>query len=162
MQPWLAPLGKLVLNFSAIELQSYFWLGDLVPSDELVQKYVNARFKVRVDTILSLLPQQSMDEATKLDGVRLWGSTLELAKRRNSILHNPLIYGWSGTDESGPPDYMSIADISHLGAKIPSTPPTITIPGINDLVNETSAVAGALFELRSRWHDQERSDHDVA
>jgi hypothetical protein len=149
-QPWLAPLGKLVLNFSAVELQSYLWLGDLSPQGEVPDKDLYARFKPRVDTITNRLADHLIDDTLKSECLDAWDDALGVAKQRNAILHNPLIYGWRTADESGPPEFICIPDVAHLGSKPPVTRQVITLPELNDLVNSTANLAARLFALRSR------------
>ena len=149
-EPWLEPIGKLVLNFSAIELQTYLWLSDLSPEERVPDEQLYARFKTRVKAITSCLSARTIDATLKTKCLDAWDNAVDVARRRNTILHNPLIYGWRTADESGPPDTMCIADVAHLGSKPPVTKQALTLVDLNKLVNSTSSLASLLFLLRSQ------------
>jgi hypothetical protein len=149
-QPWLAPLGKLVLNFSAIELQSYLWLADFSPDGRIPDKDLYGPFKTRVDTITEHLADRVIEDKLKSECLVAWDEALAVAKQRNAILHNPIIYGWHTEDESGPPDVICIPDVAHLGSKPPVTKQLVTLPDLNELVNSTANLGGRLFALRSQ------------
>jgi hypothetical protein len=149
-QPWLAPLGKLVLNFSAIELQTYLWLADLSSQGRVPDKYLYAPFKTRVKTITNLLANHTIDDTLKSECLSAWGDALAIAQQRNAILHNPIIYGWRTADESGPPDMICIPDVAHLGSKPSVTKQVVTLSDLNGLVNSTANLAARLFALRSQ------------
>jgi hypothetical protein len=149
-QPWLAPLGKLVLNFSAIELQTYLWLADLSPKGRIQDKDLYARFKVRVEAIMNRLAGAAIASSLRSECLVAWGESLGIAQQRNAILHNPIVYGWRTVDEIGPPEVICIPDVGHLGSKPPVTKKVITLPDLNELVNCTATLGARLFALRSQ------------
>ena len=147
-QPWLAPLGKLVLNFSAIELQTYLWLGDLSPQGRVSDKDLYAPFKARVEQIKNGLVASAINGTARLECSVAWDEALAVARQRNAILHNPIIYGWHTADESGPPEVICIPDVEHLGSKPPVTKQVVTLSDLNGLVNTTASLGERLFALR--------------
>ena len=48
-EQWALSIGKLVLNFAAIELHTYWWLGKLSGDKQLAVRALSCPFKKRVD-----------------------------------------------------------------------------------------------------------------
>ena len=144
---WAAPLGKLVLNFAAIELHTYWWLAKLSGDRELAVKALNWPFKQRVDRIVELLKASVLDNGQKLTCSNLWSEALELAKIRNAIVHNPLVFGWPSGNESGSPEVIGIPDLAHLGPKPRISQPLASYAELNTRVDHAAAIARQLFDL---------------
>lgn len=151
VKEWLEPIGKLVLNFSAIEIQSYLWLGDALTEQHLFPAAVDWPFKRRVERILSVIDAQVTDPAVAEQCKAAWSTALEAAMFRNSILHNPIVFGWVSKSEEGPPDFIGVPDVGHLGAKPKSTQKIATLAEIKRRINESAATAGSLFATRSQF-----------
>lgn len=150
-KPWLEPLGKLVLNFGAIELQTYLWLGDLSSDGNLPYQAIEWSFKHRVEKISALVAETIKSHTLKSQCMTAWDQALEIAKIRNAIVHNPIVFGWSSGSEVGPPDIIGVPDVGHLGAKPRVSQPVASLAEINARVNETAKLASQLFELRAKY-----------
>lgn len=157
VKAWLEPIGKLALNFSAIEMQTYLWLGDLAPDQSIFPGAVDWRFKQRVDTILSFVDSEIADAALKAQCSHVWHAALDAAKFRNSILHNPIVFGWSTKSEQGPPDFIGVPDVGHLGQRQQITKKIATLADINARINEGAAIASDLFAFREAYTAQRQA-----
>ncbi len=113
---WLKPIGKLVMNFAAIELHTFWWLGLLGKDVDLPKQALGWPFKARVDKLMGLIDIVE-DQRLREQCISCWKQTLEAAKFRNAVVHNPIVFGWTSKDESGEPDVIGIPDVSHLGDK---------------------------------------------
>lgn len=101
----------------------------------------------RVLTDLSIVTHTLRDQATDR-----WNEALEIAKFRNRIAHNAIMFGWSGTDETGAPDFLAVIDIK-TGLSAAADDPRVTLREINDFVNQTAALGQELRALRGQiWN----------
>lgn len=147
-QQWIEPIGKFVLNFAAIELECYLWLSVMLRDPQRVSSMIATPFKSRVDILLERIDGLSGHHHEYHAYREAWGRALEIAKRRNVLVHNPIVYGWSTADHSGPPDVIGIPDLNHLGTRIVTTAPMLTLRELTGLVNATSELAQTLHALR--------------
>lgn len=147
-EPWLVPIGKLAVNFGALELQTYFWI-DLLFNGTQVDRALDERFKVRVDRILKLLPQKIAEPELVSDVAEAWGEALEIAKFRNSLLHSALVFAYSTSDENRPPDFIGMPDVHQLRMNEPIRP-IATLAEINSTVDRIVACATRLEQFLER------------
>jgi hypothetical protein len=148
-ESWLAPIGKLVVNFGALELESYLWIG-LLSDGTQIDWALCKRFKSRVDRIiLQLLPEKVTEAEVASDSTRQWDEAIKIAKFRNLVLHSPLVFAHSMPDESGPPDVIGMPDLRKLGQANPIQP-LAKLSDINSAVNRIVACATRLDQLRGR------------
>jgi hypothetical protein len=145
-EPWLAPIGKLVINFGALELETYFWIDVLSEGTE-INWALKQLFKPRAKKILQLLPDKINDATLRSEVADAWKEALRIAKFRNSILHSPLVFGYSTADESGPPDIICMPDVRQLRESAPARR-IAKLVDINAAVNQIVPCATRLEELR--------------
>ena len=146
-ESWLKPLGKLVVNFAAIELYTYWWLGALGGSQRSPRDSLRVPFSRRVEDICGLLRQNLKDEALRTKCIEAWHQALDIAKFRNALVHNPIVFGWTSGSQQGPPDFVGIPDVAHLGQKPPATDKIASLSDVNTKVNELAALGAHLYEL---------------
>ena len=144
--PWIKAVGSFIMNFGVIELATYLWLDELVPTDDDFRRSVKLPFTERVDVIVGLVNQEPLPKKDRRKIVGPWKRTKRLSQKRNTISHNPVILGWKG-EEDGPPDFMGIPKMHDLGRKF--TLSKITIEELNRLVDDCKDVAE---ELTDRYH----------
>lgn len=149
---WVAPIGKLVLNFAAIEMHTYLWIGDFAKDDKLISRVVDWPFKRRVDHLLPLLKAQIKGAGLRDECVGTWNRTLDIAMTRNALVHNPIVFGWTGEEGKGPPDIIGIPDVGHLSTKPKLSKRIATVEDINSFVNETARLGKHLFALRAKYY----------
>ena len=148
-KPWLEPIGMLVVNFASIELQTYLWLGDLSADKQLPFTALKWPFKRRVKEVTSQLDRRVSNEQLKQRCNAAWVQALEIAKRRNAIVHNPIIFGWTSGKEDGPPDVIGVADVSRLTVTPRLSERLASIADVIDLANGTARLAQNLVALRT-------------
>lgn len=148
--PLLVAIGKFIVNFGALEAATYFWLVQLQGSFPLQDGDVKARFLVRVNHITELAETKHVP---RLEDIRAkWATALELARFRNRLAHNPIMFGWSGVEQTGEPDSIRIIDFQTGLASGTAGDPSIALPQLNSLVNEVAELAESLQELyRQMW-----------
>jgi hypothetical protein len=142
-----------VVNFGALELHSYLWLAlfsDENQSEETpIDWGLGQLFKQRVDRILLLLPQKFTDIHLLSDATDAWNEALAIAKFRNSVLHSPLVFAYSTSDESGCPDLIGLPDVRQLRKPGPIRP-IAKLVDINSAVNRIVSCATRIEQLRAR------------
>jgi hypothetical protein len=143
--PWLTAIGKLVVNFGALEAQTYFWLAQLRGTVPLPDADMKRLFGPRVDTILSLVPADP-HASPHLTGVQDgWDKAKELSKFRNQIAHSPIVFGWKGP-ENGAPDFLKVLDFKE-GGSASGNDPAIELTTIHQRIDEVATVTEKLFSL---------------
>ncbi len=152
--PWLVAIGKLIVNFGALEAQTYFWLGALRGAFPLPESDFKL-FGARVDIILDLVKGNAAALAHRRDLEAAWSEARSLATFRNRIAHNPIAFGWSATEEKGPPDFLTVLDFKQAGSA-PAKNPTIDLNDIQRKINEIAATTQKLHALYSSvWPTEE-------
>jgi hypothetical protein len=159
MEPWLAPLGRLVIDFGALELETYQWI-DLVSEGMKTDWALGRRFKERVDRILELLPESIRDLELASRARTVWKEALDSAKRRNQIFHSPLVFGYLTAEQNGPPDVIAVPDIRQLRNSSLSAVQLATLNDVYSLVDRIAACVTELQELRARM--SARVKHNAA
>lgn len=145
VKPWVMPVGSLVLNFATIEMQTYWWLGLLLEAEDAAE-ILRWTFKRRVDKIIRLSETRLQYHPNRFAIVAAWTEALEIAKFRNAIVHNPIVFAWD-SEEVGEPDFIGIPDVSHLGSKPPTTKRMASKADINQRVDDTGRLARLLLQL---------------
>jgi len=142
-------VGKLIVNFGYIEYETYLWLACLKESLDGLEDagLFGARARC-VLTDLSLITHTLRDQA-----VNRWNKALDIAKFRNRIAHNAIMFGWSGSDQVGAPDFLAVMDIK-TGLSAKGNDPRVTLQEINDFVNQAAVLGQELRDLRRRiWSE---------
>lgn len=141
-------IGSLIVNFGYIEYETYIWLACL--KDSLVGLEDAGLFGSRAKRLLDDLYE--IDHALRDQAVDRWNKAREIANFRNRIAHNPIMFGWSRTDQVGPPDFLAVID-TKTGLSATGTDPRVTLQEINDFVNRAAALGQELRELRRQiWN----------
>jgi len=149
MKPWAEKIGNVILNFSAIELESIQWTLQMQDAVGSVKKIANIPFAKRVKTLMDHVQHRSAGVRWRKASLRAWNEALQLAKIRNQIGHNPLIFGWHDPSESGEPDSIGIPGIR--GKKTRSGEVLLSQQTVTNAINEMTAVALELEKLRREW-----------
>jgi hypothetical protein len=149
--PWITAVGKLVVNFGALELQTYFWLAQLHQQFPLPERDMRAFFKPRVDRIRALATADPACHQVLAEIGDNWDAAIDLASFRNRIVHSPLVFVWSGEDRGQAPDRVAVADFKAGGN--PAIEPLVSLADLNAAVDKIPAVALKLEALyRAVWH----------
>jgi len=143
----LIPLvGKLILNFGTLEMQSHVWIDHLSKDEVLVDLALESPFSRRVDLIHQLIDREELDSKVKEQAHEAWRAASDLSEVRNAVAHNPLIWGWRGAEE-GDPDYVGIPVIRKLKGARDGKIPLISADGLKRAVDEVVKVSKAIVEL---------------
>jgi hypothetical protein len=146
-QPWLIAIGKLMLNFGSVELLTYAWI-DRLGGDADAMK--GARFSNRIQVIRNLASSVACAEETRRVVLESWATAGEMAKFRNTIAHSPLVFGWRGRRENGPPDFIGIPDFKSRPSEVASVKTLVELPGIEAAVDDAAHLAQDLEKLLDR------------
>lgn len=149
MKPWAERVGKVILNFSAIELESIQWTIQMQDAIGSVKKIANIPFAKRVNTLMDYVQHRSASVRWRKASLRAWNSALQLAKIRNQISHNPLIFGWHDPSEPGEPDMIGIPGIR--GRKTHSGEVLLSPKTVTSAIDEMTTVSLELERLRHEW-----------
>lgn len=138
-----AAVGKLIVNFGAVEYETYVWIACLQGNTENLP--VGQFFKPRVESLLAKLDQLKHSE--KGAAIALWNDAKVIAQFRNRIAHNPVFFGWSDPSEEGSPDFLTVLDMKG-GFQEGYAQAMVSLSEINQHVNRTAALAQQLKALR--------------
>jgi hypothetical protein len=144
---WATRIGQVVLNFSAVELETYRWLVQLSENPERIPEWSNKPFKVRVQDIISYMDNRSYTPEWKSKSTAAWHEAECLARKRNRIAHNPLLFGWVDGKEDGEPDFIGVVDIRYPD----KAEPFLKKDEISAIVNRIAELAPMLGSLREEW-----------
>lgn len=141
-------IGSLIVNFGYIEYETYLWLACL--KDSLAGLDDAGLFGSRVKRLLDDLSK--VDHPLRDQATYRWNKARDIATFRNRIAHNPIMFGWSGTDQGGPPDFLAVID-TKTGLSATGADPRVTLQEINDFMNHAAALGQELRGLRRQiWN----------
>lgn len=141
-------IGKLIVNFGYIEYETYIWLACL--KDGLASFENAGLFGTRAGRLLTDLAQ--ITHALRDQATDRWNKARDIAHFRNRIAHNPIMFGWSGADQIGAPDFLAVMD-AKTGLSAIGDDPRVTLQEIEDFVNQAAALGQELRDLRSQiWN----------
>jgi hypothetical protein len=145
---WPERVGNLIVNFSAIEMEASIWLIHCSEQFDNFYKFAAMPFAERVKELKRYVDARSANKRWRKEAMRAWNEALELAKLRNRVAHNPIIFGWSDPAETGAPDFVGIPLMR--GKR---TPMEIFLSAKTIVDGATSAVhiAKRLGALRVEW-----------
>lgn len=147
--PWVKRIGKIILNFAAIELDCIHWLLQFSEDPGSLKYFVELPFAARVVELLRHVEHRSSGPKWRKQAVRAWNDALKLAIVRNQVAHNPIVFGWRTPSEEGEPDFIGIPNLRG-GAKA-STDSLLSKASADKNINEMAALAQKLRELRIEW-----------
>jgi hypothetical protein len=144
-EPWLEPIGKLITNFGAIELHTYWWLNALSNSPDTSKQFLKKKkpFKQRVERIIVFLDGLA-SKPLKTKAITAWEQALDLAKFRNSIAHSPLVFY---RPHDGSDSLVMVADVSRLNQTVENLEPLSTLEQLNSKIDSLVALANTLTKL---------------
>ena len=109
---WPDRIGRIIMNSSAVELESVHWLVQLTERHEDIGRFFGQTFMARLLDIERCVEiRGAAEKAWRQKALRAWNEVRVLIPVRNQVAHNPLIYGWSGPAQRGEPDFVCIASM---------------------------------------------------
>jgi hypothetical protein len=148
-RPWAARVGQLIINFSSLEFETYLWLVQMSEKPERIPEFAKLKFTRRVELIRAFVEDRAHNPDWKADSFAAWAESLQLAKLRNRIAHNPLMFAWSDGAERGEPDYIGVAEIQ--GIEPPKDGILLSKAAIEHSTSEVVAIIKRLEALRKNW-----------
>jgi geranylgeranyl pyrophosphate synthase len=136
-----------LVNFGAIEMLSYEWLRKTLPNQKAFSMFVEKRFNDRVNKIIKLIKAMSLDFQLKDNILTAWNTAKDIAKVRNAIAHNPIVFVWSNRDEAGEPDMIGIPVLRSASGDQFQIVPVIDVNRLHTIVDDLADLAKKLHDL---------------
>lgn len=146
---WDARIGKVIINFSALELESILWLVQLSEKHQSIGRFVEMQFTSRTTQVMRHIEARSTSSRWRKDSLRAWNAAIKLAKIRNHIAHNPVMFAWKSSSEAGEPDFVGIPSMRKAG--FPAKETLLSKATVDHSTNEMAALVLNLQALRSEW-----------
>jgi hypothetical protein len=148
-RPWIERVGKLILNFSVIEMESIIWFVLLSEREFEIKTIVEVPFSARATQIMRHIDERSTGSAWRKRSLRAWNEAHKLAHLRNQVAHNPIIFGWSNGIEEGEPNVLGIPNLRARSASKAEW--LLSTKRADESINAMVLVAKTLAELRIEW-----------
>ena len=139
-------VGKLIMNFGAVEFQTYRLIDQLGEDTTDHDAALDLLFMKRFRLIERLARQQSMPDEILSDIETVRDPVEEMAAFRNKIAHNPIVQGWKGKVIEGKPGSFGVIDIKSQKGK---DRPIVDIVSLEKLNLFIDAVAELATNLES-------------
>lgn len=109
---WAESIGKLLLNFGALELLTYLWIAYLSNRDDVVLDLASEmQLNRRINLILELLRRSKVDEVRRDQIAIKWKNVQPFLELRNAVAHNPVMFGWKDKLTDTEPDFIGIPNL---------------------------------------------------
>lgn len=145
---WIERVGKLILNFSVLEVETYLWLVQMSEEPDRIAEFTKKKFSARVEKIKIFVHKRAYTDDWKSDSLEGWGQAVGHAEIRNRIAHNPLTFGWTKGVEVGEPDFIGLVDLQRRDAKQGAL---VTKREMDQVINAIVSLASRLASLREEW-----------
>lgn len=145
---WAERIGRLIMNFSGLELQSIEWLVHLTDRHEDAGRFFAQKFNSRIVQIERCIEVRSTDKEWRRKALRSWNDARRLSGIRNQVAHNPLAFWWKDPAERGEPDFVYIASMRGAGR---NPKEMLGRQKADDAGNELAALVKRLTGLREEW-----------
>ncbi len=148
-RPWIERVGKLILNFSAIEMESVLWFVQISEQEFAIHAIVEIPFGARVKQIMEHIEDRKIGPRWRIRSLRAWNDALKLAHIRNQVAHNPITFGWSNTPEVGAPNILGIPNVR--ARKSSKATWLLSTDHADQSIDSMVSIAKNLAELRIEW-----------
>ena len=159
-KPWIARVGKIILNFSAIEMESIHWFVLLSEREFEIKAIVDLPFASRVKQVMRHVDDRTIGVQWRKRSISAWNEARKLAHLRNQVAHNPIVFGWSKVPEVGVPDILGIPNLR--ARRSANAQWLLSTDSADKSINAMVAIAKTLAELRIEWcaiRDQGKAPH---
>jgi hypothetical protein len=148
-QLWIERVGKLILNFSVIELESIHWFVQLSEREFEIKSIVEIPFASRVTQVMKHIDERKTNDRWRKQSLRRWNEALKLAHLRNQVAHNPIIFAWSHLPEAGEPNVLGIPNMR--ARRTSKAKWLLSTDHADKSINSMVEIAKNLRELRIEW-----------
>jgi hypothetical protein len=148
-RPWAERIGRIIMNTSAVELESVLWFVQLTERHEDASRFFGQVFKTRILEIERHIEARgSTDKGWRRKALRAWNDARRLAAIRNQVAHNPLSFWWKDSKEQGEPNFVYVIAMRGAGRKPKDM---LERHAADKAGNELAALAQQLAVLREQW-----------
>ena len=88
---WARLIGSLLINFGAVEMQTYLWIEALTDDEQQVVEAAKKKFSDRRSIVVRLIKEKNYSPEIESEMLTAWGHSEVLSKFRNDLAHNPVI-----------------------------------------------------------------------
>jgi len=148
-KPWVERIGKIILNFSVVEMESILWLVQLSEREFEIKTIAEMPLASRITQIIRHIEERTIGVQWRKKSLRAWNEALKLAHLRNQVAHNPVIFGWSKVPEVGIPDILGIPNLRAASSKKAQW--QLSTDNADKSIDEIVAIAQSLEKLRIDW-----------
>ena len=148
---WAERIGRIIMNFSAIEGESIRWMVELTERHEDASRFFARNFNERSQEIKQYIEARGSDLGWRRKALSAWDNARRLAGIRNQVAHNPIGFWWNDSTQQGTPDFVYALAMRGAGRK----PREMLDQHKADKAgNELAALVQRLDTLRKEWCDQ--------
>ena len=90
---WSNVIGGLFLNFGGIEFLAFRWIQHFASDQSLADSAFEMLLYKKLKTIRGLVKHSDLTSDAQKRAVELWNEVGRLSKIRNSVAHNPWVFG---------------------------------------------------------------------
>lgn len=137
----------MILNFGILEVLSYTWIRVLAKDEIIFDLALDMQFARRVDLITQLIDKQDLPAELVKAAKAIWSETKPIAELRNTVAHNPLVFGWHGPERPEAPDFIGLPNLKSIKGKMPRITPLTTLAKLNATVDKVSSLAPRIEKL---------------
>lgn len=103
---FIRDIGSFIVNFGAVESESYLTLDLLVDNKIFYNLLINLELSKRVENIIKLVENLKIPKDLSTEFIESWQVVSTLIKTRNTIAHNSIIF--IGGKSTNTPDSLAI------------------------------------------------------
>jgi hypothetical protein len=139
-EPWINAIGRLILNFGAVEALSFGWIGALSKDMVVHDLAIDMPLSKRLELIYQLIDRAELPNKFKREMISSWREIQKFIELRNTIAHNPLLFSWRGSDKSGPPDFIGIPNLKLARRRRNSYALHIELTKLNESIDRMAVI----------------------
>jgi hypothetical protein len=117
LRGWAERIGRIIMNFSALEQESLHWLVQLTGRHEDASRFFARNFNSRTVEIKQCIEARGSDEVWRRKALSSWDNARRLAGIRNQVAHNPIAFWWKDSTQQGEPDFVYVLSMRGAGRK---------------------------------------------
>lgn len=146
---WAERVGKIILNFSCLEFETYHWLLQMSEQPDRIPEFAAQRFGKRVTKINEYINARGFTQPWKTDALAAWSEAVELARLRNRLAHNPIVFAWADEVGKGEPDFIGVTEMQSLD--LGKGEPLLSKIAIEAAIDRVVVLAKRIELLREEW-----------
>jgi len=116
MKPWETVVGELIMTFGVLEFLSHLYVQHLARDSAMTWLAIDMPFSKRLDLIIGLVDREDLPKSAKERMRNSWRKVKQHNAIRNTIAHNPLMWGRS-SKQGGPPNFIAVPNVKKASRK---------------------------------------------